>query len=166
MPGQADNRAPYAKIAAHYTQLIASGELQAGTLLPSIKALSEQWQVSTGTAEKALRKLRADGLVHGIHGIGTEVLDQPGPMSSGHSGKTGGTERGRAGDRANVPTRTRQAWCRRPMTWLTHWISSPAPKWCAVAVFTETGMGSWHRARHGFRRDTENSFRNFWQANG
>ncbi len=83
MPGQADNRAPYAKIAAHYTQLIASGELQAGTLLPSIKALSEQWQVSTGTAEKALRKLRADGLVHGIHGIGTEVLDQPGPMSSG-----------------------------------------------------------------------------------
>lgn len=83
MPGQADNRAPYAKIAARYTELITSGQLQAGSLLPSIKTLSEEWKVSTTTAEKALRKLRDEGLVRGIHGIGTEVLDQPAPMSSG-----------------------------------------------------------------------------------
>ncbi|MGW3375153.1 GntR family transcriptional regulator [Streptomyces hydrogenans] len=83
MAGQADNRAPYARIATHYAELIVSGELQPGTLLPSIKNLSEQWSVSTATAEKALRKLRNDGLVRGIHGIGTEVLDQPSPMSSG-----------------------------------------------------------------------------------
>lgn len=83
MAGQADNRAPYAKIAAHYTELITSGQLEPGTLLPSIKNLSEEWKVSTATAEKALRKLRNEGLVRGIHGIGTEVLDQPGPMSSG-----------------------------------------------------------------------------------
>ncbi len=31
MPGQADNRAPYAKIAAHYMELISSGALQPGT---------------------------------------------------------------------------------------------------------------------------------------
>ncbi|MFJ8105641.1 GntR family transcriptional regulator [Streptomyces sp. NPDC096132] len=83
MAGQADNRAPYAKIAAHYTELITSGQLQPGSLLPSIKNLAEEWQVSTATAEKALRKLRNEGLVRGIHGIGTEVLDQPAPMSSG-----------------------------------------------------------------------------------
>ncbi|MGM0345870.1 GntR family transcriptional regulator [Streptomyces sp. Adlamb9] len=83
MSDQADNRAPYAQIAAHFTELIASGELRPGTLLPSIKNLSQQWGVSTATAEKALRKLRNDGLVRGIHGIGTEVLDQPAPMSSG-----------------------------------------------------------------------------------
>ncbi|MFF9156474.1 GntR family transcriptional regulator [Streptomyces sp. NPDC014846] len=83
MVGQADNRAPYAKIAAHYTELIASGQLQPGSLLPSIKNISEEWGVSTATAEKALRKLRNEGLVRGIHGIGTEVLDQPAPMSSG-----------------------------------------------------------------------------------
>jgi DNA-binding GntR family transcriptional regulator len=83
MAGQADNRAPYAKIAAHYAEQIASGQLQPGTLLPSIKNLSEAWGVSTATAEKALRKLRNEGLVRGIHGIGTEVLDQPAPMSSG-----------------------------------------------------------------------------------
>ncbi|MDN3024702.1 GntR family transcriptional regulator [Streptomyces sp. S.PB5] len=83
MAGQADNRAPYAKIAAHYTELIESGQLPPGSLLPSIKNLSEEWSVSTATAEKALRKLRNEGLVRGIHGIGTEVLDRPAPMSSG-----------------------------------------------------------------------------------
>ncbi|MEU6984090.1 GntR family transcriptional regulator [Streptomyces sp. NPDC046324] len=83
MAGQADNRAPYARIAAHYTELISTGQLQPGTLLPSIKNLAEEWKVSTATAEKALRKLRNEGLVRGIHGIGTEVLDQPTPMSSG-----------------------------------------------------------------------------------
>jgi DNA-binding GntR family transcriptional regulator len=83
MAGQVDNRAPYAKIAAHYTELITSGQLQPGSLLPSIKNLSEEWGVSTATAEKALRKLRNEGLVRGIHGIGTEVLDRPAPMSSG-----------------------------------------------------------------------------------
>ncbi|WP_125263559.1 GntR family transcriptional regulator [Streptomyces alboflavus] len=83
MAGQVDNRAPYARIAAHYAELIASGELPPGSLLPSIKNLSEQWTVSTATIEKALRKLRNEGLVRGIHGIGTEVLDRPAPMSSG-----------------------------------------------------------------------------------
>lgn len=83
MSDQADNRAPYAQIAAHYTELITSGEIEPGTLLPSIKNLAQEWKVSTATAEKALRKLRTDGLVRGIHGIGTEVLDQPAPMSSG-----------------------------------------------------------------------------------
>ncbi|EGX60298.1 GntR family transcriptional regulator [Streptomyces zinciresistens K42] len=83
MSDQADNRAPYAQIAAHYTELITSGELEPGSLLPSIKNLAQDWKVSTGTAEKALRKLRTDGLVRGIHGIGTEVLDRPSPMSSG-----------------------------------------------------------------------------------
>ncbi|NEC85225.1 GntR family transcriptional regulator [Streptomyces sp. SID12501] len=83
MSDQAVNRAPYAQIAAHYAELITSGELRPGSLLPSIKNVSEEWKVSTATAEKALRKLRNDGLVRGIHGIGTEVLDHPAPMSSG-----------------------------------------------------------------------------------
>ncbi|MEV3872849.1 GntR family transcriptional regulator [Streptomyces sp. NPDC049906] len=99
MPDQADNRAPYAQIAAHYTKLITSGELQPGSLLPSIKTLAQEWKVSTATAEKALRKLRTEGLIRGIHGIGTEVLDRPAPMSSGsqrqdrgrHSGSSWGT---------------------------------------------------------------------------
>jgi DNA-binding transcriptional regulator YhcF (GntR family) len=53
MADQADNRAPYAQIAAHYAELITSGELQPGSLLPSIKNLSQEWSVSAATAEKA-----------------------------------------------------------------------------------------------------------------
>ncbi|WP_327172423.1 GntR family transcriptional regulator [Streptomyces sp. NBC_01336] len=83
MSDPADNRAPYAQIAAHYAEAITSGQLLPGSLLPSIKNLAQEWQVSTATAEKALRKLRGEGLVRGIHGIGTEVLDRPAPMSSG-----------------------------------------------------------------------------------
>lgn len=83
MSDQVDNRAPYVQIAAHYAELITSGQLQPGSLLPSIKNMSQEWRVSTATAEKALRKLRSEGLVRGIHGIGTEVLDRPSPMSSG-----------------------------------------------------------------------------------
>ncbi|MGP3635698.1 GntR family transcriptional regulator [Streptomyces sp. 24-1644] len=99
MSDQAGNRAPYARIAAHYAEMITSGDLEPGSLLPSIKNLAQEWKVSTATAEKALRKLRTDGLVRGIHGIGTEVLDHPSPMSSGaqrqdrgrHSGSSWGS---------------------------------------------------------------------------
>ncbi len=63
MSDQADNRAPYAQIAAHYAELITSGQLTPGSLLPSIKNLAQEWNVSTATAEKALRKLRTEGLV-------------------------------------------------------------------------------------------------------
>ncbi|WP_445395131.1 GntR family transcriptional regulator [Streptomyces sp. LE64] len=118
MPDQADNRAPYAQIAAHYTKLITSGDLQPGSLLPSIKTLAQEWKVSTATAEKALRKLRTEGLVRGIHGIGTEVLDRPSPMSSGsqrqdrgrHSGSSWGAgERSDSHQAAVVPAPTQVA---------------------------------------------------------
>ncbi|MGW2329233.1 GntR family transcriptional regulator [Streptomyces sp. NPDC001700] len=94
MSEQADNRAPYAQIAAHYTELITSGDLRPGTLLPSIKNLAQEWKVSTATAEKALRKLRNDGLIRGIHGIGTEVVDRPAPMSSGSQRQDRGRQTG------------------------------------------------------------------------
>ncbi|MFD5891127.1 GntR family transcriptional regulator [Streptomyces sp. NPDC060334] len=80
---RADNRPPYARIAGHYRDLIGSGMLEPGTLLPSIKALSEEWKVSTATVEKAMRVLREEQLVKGIHGIGTEVLGPPVSLSSG-----------------------------------------------------------------------------------
>jgi DNA-binding GntR family transcriptional regulator len=98
------NRAPYAQIAAHYEDLITSGQLQPGSLLPSIKNLSQEWNVSTATAEKALRKLRNEGLVRGIHGIGTEVLDRPAPMSSGSQRQDRGRRTGSswgAGERSD-----------------------------------------------------------------
>ncbi|MFI5808418.1 GntR family transcriptional regulator [Streptomyces sp. NPDC051561] len=81
--GRTDNRPPYVRIADHYRDLIMSGALATGTMMPSIKTLSAEWEVSTATVEKALRKLREEELVKGIHGIGTEVIGAPVPMASG-----------------------------------------------------------------------------------
>ncbi|MFD8071886.1 GntR family transcriptional regulator [Streptomyces sp. NPDC059718] len=134
MAGQADNRAPYAKIAAHYMELITSGELQPGTLLPSIKNLSEEWKVSTATVEKALRKLRAEGLVRGIHGIGTEVLDQPAPMSSGSQRQ----DRGR---------RTGSSWGAGERSDSHQAAVVPAPADVALALDVERGSDVVRRSR-------------------
>ncbi|MEU2762962.1 GntR family transcriptional regulator [Streptomyces sp. NPDC007094] len=85
MPGQprADNRPPYARIAGHYRDLISSGELVPGDLLPSIRALADQWDVSTATADRAMKLLRDERLVHGIPGVGTEVMARPVSLASG-----------------------------------------------------------------------------------
>lgn len=80
---RADNRAPYVRIADHYRDLIDTGELSPGTLLPSISAMAGKWGVSTATADRALRVLRQENLVQGIRGVGTEVRARPISLSSG-----------------------------------------------------------------------------------
>ncbi|MGV9290968.1 GntR family transcriptional regulator [Streptomyces sp. NPDC003719] len=82
-PPRADNRPPYARIAGHYRDLISSGELSPGDLLPSIKTLATEWEVSTATADRAMRVLREEKLVQGIPGVGTEVMARPISLSSG-----------------------------------------------------------------------------------
>ncbi|WP_432091489.1 GntR family transcriptional regulator [Streptomyces sp. NRRL F-5630] len=82
-PPRADNRPPYARIAGHYRDLISSGELVPGDLLPSIKALANEWHVGTATADRAMRVLREERLVQGIPGVGTEVTARPISLSSG-----------------------------------------------------------------------------------
>ncbi|GHC94134.1 GntR family transcriptional regulator [Streptomyces violaceochromogenes] len=82
-PPRADNRPPYARIAGHYRDLISSGELRPGNLLPSIKTLASEWGVSTATADRAMRLLREEKLVQGIPGVGTEVMARPISLSSG-----------------------------------------------------------------------------------
>ncbi|WP_309032058.1 GntR family transcriptional regulator [Streptomyces alfalfae] len=82
-PPRADNRPPYARIAGHYRDLISSGELSPGDLLPSIKTLATEWEVSTATADRAMRLLREEKLVQGIPGVGTEVMARPISLSSG-----------------------------------------------------------------------------------
>ncbi|MDI3408309.1 GntR family transcriptional regulator [Streptomyces cavernicola] len=80
---RADNRPPYARIAGHYRDLISSGELSPGDLLPSIKTLAAEWDVSTATADRAMKLLRDERLVRGIPGVGTEVMARPISLSSG-----------------------------------------------------------------------------------
>jgi DNA-binding GntR family transcriptional regulator len=64
---------PSRQIASFYREKILSGELPAGTQLPSIVALAAEWQVATNTAKKAVRILLAEGLVETVVGFGTFV---------------------------------------------------------------------------------------------
>jgi GntR family transcriptional regulator len=53
----------HAQIASYYRERIASGELEPGTRLPSIRDLAEQWDVHVNTAAKAIDSLAVEGAV-------------------------------------------------------------------------------------------------------
>ena len=69
-----DPRAPYLQIADDLRQAIADGTLEAGDKLPSARELMDDYEVSTTTAQGALRKLRNEGLTYSVHGRGTFVV--------------------------------------------------------------------------------------------
>lgn len=56
--------APYLQIADHYRTVIAADDLRPGDRLPTVTQMATMWQVSPGTAHKAIRQLRREGLVH------------------------------------------------------------------------------------------------------
>ena len=64
---------PSRQIAAALRARIESGELAAGSLLPSIVRLAQQYEVSTNTAKKALAILKDEGLAESVPGYGTFV---------------------------------------------------------------------------------------------
>lgn len=54
--------APWRQIAEIYRRRIESGELASGDRLPSIRSISEEFQVATTTAQKVIEALRDEGL--------------------------------------------------------------------------------------------------------
>jgi len=54
----------YAQITDHYRDLITTGDLQPGDRLPTVTEMASTWTVSPGTAHRAVRALRAEGLVN------------------------------------------------------------------------------------------------------
>jgi len=63
----------YQEIAESIRQQIASGALQAGDRLPSVRDTARQWQCTPGTVNRAYRQLADEGLVGGHRGSGTKV---------------------------------------------------------------------------------------------
>jgi DNA-binding GntR family transcriptional regulator len=66
----------YLQLAGLLRGQIASGEIPAGAMLPSLRALTEEHGVSRVTAERAVDVLRAEGLVRGLVGRGVVVLPE------------------------------------------------------------------------------------------
>lgn len=67
----------YVQIADDLRRKIASGEYAPGQRLPSADDLTEVYEVAAGTALKALRLLRKEGLTETSHGRGTYVARRP-----------------------------------------------------------------------------------------
>ena len=72
----ADGRPIYEQIAAQLKDCILSGELQPGTLLPSIRALARDLRVSVITTKRAYDELEAEGVIHTVAGKGCFVAEK------------------------------------------------------------------------------------------
>lgn len=68
---------PYRQIAEHYRDLIRRGQLLPGDPMPSIAAISNEWEVATSTAGRVVVLLRDEGWIVTSHGKPTVVAPQP-----------------------------------------------------------------------------------------
>jgi len=67
----------YLQLAAILRAQISSGELAVGRAIPSEVTLMQRYEVSRGTAARAVKILRDEGLVRHRHGRGTYVIRKP-----------------------------------------------------------------------------------------
>jgi GntR family transcriptional regulator len=75
-----DPRSPtplYEQIAARIRLAVASGELEAGDALPSVRRLATEVRVNPATVVKAYRDLELEGFVTMKHGAGSFVNEMP-----------------------------------------------------------------------------------------
>jgi len=63
-----ETRSPYKHIAADLRGAITCGALQPGDLLPTIEQLKDRYQVSAGTANRAVAELKQAGLITASRG--------------------------------------------------------------------------------------------------
>lgn len=68
----------YHQITTQLKSLIYSGQLPAGTLLPSIRELAQMTQCSVITVRRVYQELESEGLVRTKQGTGTFVADVDG----------------------------------------------------------------------------------------
>jgi DNA-binding transcriptional regulator YhcF (GntR family) len=69
--------APWRQIAQIFRERVASGELAPGDRLPSIRSISQEYEVATTTAQKVIEALRDEGLVV-TSPMGTFVAERTG----------------------------------------------------------------------------------------
>ena len=63
----------YEQITTQIKTMIISGELSAGEMLPSMRALAKSLHISVITAQKAYEDLQRDGFIETVTGKGTYV---------------------------------------------------------------------------------------------
>ncbi|MGI5469932.1 GntR family transcriptional regulator [Streptomyces sp. CA-132043] len=73
----APDRARWQQVADVIRRRIADGTYAPGTRVPSVLALSAEFGIATTTSQKVHRGLRAEGLIHTRHGMGSFVSQPP-----------------------------------------------------------------------------------------
>jgi DNA-binding transcriptional regulator YhcF (GntR family) len=68
---------PYEQVRSQLAVAVASGELPAGTRLPTVRTLATELQVAVNTVARAYRELEADGVVVTEGRRGTFVRGEP-----------------------------------------------------------------------------------------
>lgn len=66
----------YEQITSQIKQMIISGELEAGAMLPSMRTLAKELRISVITTKRAYEDLERDGFIHTIVGKGSYVAEK------------------------------------------------------------------------------------------
>ncbi|MBE3075122.1 MAG: GntR family transcriptional regulator [Actinobacteria bacterium] len=78
--------APFEQVRTQIAAAVASGQLSAGTKLPTVRQLAADLGLAANTVARAYRELEADAVIatHGRRGtfVRSEVVDQPSVHSS------------------------------------------------------------------------------------
>jgi GntR family transcriptional regulator len=66
----------YEQITTQLKQMIISGELEAGAMLPSMRTLAKELRISVITTKRAYEDLERDGFIHTVVGKGSIVAEK------------------------------------------------------------------------------------------
>lgn len=66
----------YEQITSQIKQMIISGELEAGSLLPSMRTLAKELRISVITTKRAYEDLERDGFIYTVIGKGSFVAEK------------------------------------------------------------------------------------------
>jgi GntR family transcriptional regulator len=66
----------YEQITSQMKQMIISGELEAGGLLPSMRTLAKELRISVITTKRAYEDLERDGFIYTVVGKGSFVAEK------------------------------------------------------------------------------------------
>ncbi len=65
----------YDQVVRQVVFAVASGSLQAGEMVPSVRELARELAINPNTVARAYRQLQDDGILNGVRGTGLVVAD-------------------------------------------------------------------------------------------
>lgn len=133
---------PYLQVVTALKARIVSGELSHGDALPSVRELAAQYEISTATAQKVFRTLKAEGLAEAKQGSATTV-------------STRRTLHRTAADRLEAALSTGRIYSDGDYAVITAAELAEPPEWVADLLGTEAGGRAVRRQRITHNADAE-----------